>query len=226
MMFKKRGLRETKPARRRRLGLKRPRMAKMNAKLKQDLLNLPNMLTFARVLMIPLVVVFLSQQSPLSCTIAAILFAIAAATDFFDGYLARKLNLVSLTGKFLDPLADKIMVMAACVQLCAMGWLESWVPIVLLAREFAVQGLRQIASAEGLVIAAGTGGKLKTALQLVGLIGLLLHYQYDLDFIFFSSPVDFHLVGWWMLVASIFFSIISAGQYFAGFLGAIKKEEQ
>ncbi|MFA5623555.1 MAG: CDP-diacylglycerol--glycerol-3-phosphate 3-phosphatidyltransferase [Bradymonadales bacterium] len=193
----------------------------MNSKLKEDLLNLPNMLTLARIVLIPLVIIFLSYRTAKSTCIAAIFFAVAAATDFFDGYLARKLNLVSLTGKFLDPLADKLMVMAACVQLAAMGWLEAWVPIVLLTREFAVQGLRQIASAEGMVIAAGQGGKLKTAFQLVGLIGLLIHYQYEVDFFFFSSSVNFHLVGWWMLIASIFFSLISAGQYFAGFLGAI-----
>lgn len=207
----------------RRFKLKKPALRKMDDKLREDLLNIPNLLTFARIIMIPAVVVLISFETPFYACLAAVIFSVASATDFFDGYLARKLNLVSMTGKFLDPLADKLMVMAVCVQLTAMGWLEAWVPIVLLSRELAVQGLRSIASAEGLIIAAGTGGKLKTATQLIGLIGLLLHYTYNVDFLFFQSPVNFHLAGWWLLVASIFFSLLSAGQYFVGFLNAIKE---
>lgn len=192
--------------------------------IKQDIWNLPNLLTIARIVAIPFVVVLLERQTPASCFYASLLFGLASATDFFDGYLARKMGLVSLTGKFLDPLADKLMVMAALVQLTAMGWIGAWLPVLLLARELSVQGLRQIASGEGMIIAAGQGGKWKTAFQLIGLIGLLAHYTYPIDFGFVVSDINFHRVGWWFLVASLALSLYSAGEYFWSFLKAIESD--
>lgn len=174
-----------------------------------------------RIVMIPVVAFFLSLQTPMACVIAVLAFSIAAISDFFDGYLARRLKLVSVTGKFLDPLADKLMVMAATVQLASMGWLDAWIPIVILARELAVQGLRQIAVAEGFVIAAGTGGKIKTALQLVGLVGVLIHYTYPIHIFGIETSMDFHFVGLVLLLMSVFFSLLSGFQYFRGFLKAI-----
>ena len=194
--------------------------------VKKDLLNLPNMLTMVRIIVIPVVVVLLWMKTPFCCLLATIFFGVASITDFFDGYLARRLNLVSVTGKFLDPLADKLMVMAAPGQLASTGWLDSWIPIVILTRELAVQGLRSIASAEGLVIAAGTGGKLKTACQLVGLIGLLIHYEYPIRMFGLDTTMNFHLVGWWLLFLSVVFSIISGCQYFAGFLRALGNQNE
>lgn len=198
---------------------------KMSSTIKKDLFNLPNSITMIRIIFIPFVVVALAQQTPFWCIMSVVFFSIAAISDFFDGYLARKLHLVSITGKFLDPLADKIMVMAATVQLASMGWLESWIPIVILTRELGVQGLRQIAVGEGLVIAAGSGGKLKTALQLVGLVGLLTHYTYAINFFGIETTMNFHKVGWVLLVLSVFFSIVSAIQYFNSFLRALDKRE-
>ena len=194
--------------------------------VKKDIFNLPNMLTMFRVIVIPVVVYLLWLRTPMSCFYAVIMFSVASLTDFFDGYLARRLNLVSITGKFLDPLADKIMVMAATVQLASMGWLESWIPIVILVRELAIQGLRSIASAEGLVIAAGTGGKLKTACQLTGLIGLLVHFEYPIHLFGIETTMNFHRAGWYLLVLSIIFSYISAGQYFKGFIDSLSKQEK
>ena len=194
--------------------------------IRRDIINLPNMLTLARIAVIPLAVWLLSLQTPWSCFWAATTFGLASATDYFDGYLARKLGLVSLTGKFLDPLADKLMVMAVLVQLSAMGWLEPWLVILLLGREFSVQGLRQIASGEGMIIAAGQGGKWKTAFQLTGLIGLLAHFAYPIDFLFAEATVSFHRAGWWMIVMSLFFSLYSAFDYFKGFLLAIVDAEE
>lgn len=194
--------------------------------VKKDIFNLPNMLTMFRVIVIPVVVYLLWLRTPMSCFYAVIMFSVASLTDFFDGYLARRLNLVSITGKFLDPLADKIMVMAATVQLASMGWLESWIPIVILVRELAIQGLRSIASAEGLVIAAGTGGKLKTACQLTGLIGLLVHFEYPIHLFGIETTMNFHRAGWYLLVLSIIFSYISAGQYFKGFIDSLAKQEK
>lgn len=196
---------------------------RMSLSIKKDLFNIPNSITMLRIVLIPVVVVLLAFKTPLFCILAVIFFAIAAISDFFDGYLARKLNLVSVTGKFLDPLADKLMVMAATVQLASMGWLESWIPIIILTRELAVQGMRLIAVGEGLVIAAGSGGKAKTALQLVGLVGLLLHYTYPVTLFGLNATMNFHKVGWLLMVLSIIFSLISAWQYFKGFLDALDK---
>ena len=198
---------------------------KLSSTIKHDLFNIPNSVTMIRIVFIPFVVVCLAMKTPFYCLLSVAAFSIAAISDFFDGYLARKLNLVSVTGKFLDPLADKLMVMAATVQLAAMGWLASWIPIVILTRELAVQGLRQIAVGEGLVIAAGSGGKLKTALQLVGLVGLLVHYTYPIKFFGFETTMNFHRVGLVLLVLSVFISVISAIQYFVGFLRALDKKE-
>ncbi len=194
---------------------------KMSQKIKKDLFNLPNCITMLRIVFIPFVIVFLAQQTPSYCLLAVLFFSLAAISDFFDGFLARQMNLVSVTGKFLDPLADKIMVMAATVQLAAMGWLAAWIPIVILAREFIVQGLRLIAMSEGLVIAAGKGGKMKTALQLVGLVGLLVHYTYPVSIFGLEGTINFHRVGLILIVISVFFSLLSAWQYFRGFLRAL-----
>ena len=226
-MLGKRSRRAPKPEGKRRLsfGFRRKAKKPMALSLKKDLFNLPNMITMVRIVLIPVVAVFLAFQTPLFCLLACAFFGIAAISDFFDGYLARRLNLVSVTGKFLDPLADKLMVMAATVQLASMGWLDSWIPIVILARELSVQGLRQIAVGEGLVIAAGSGGKIKTALQLVGLVGLLVHYTYPISVFGFEGTLNFQKVGWLLIVLSIFFSLISAWQYFAGFLAALEKRD-
>ena len=109
--------------------------------LREDALNLPNLLTFARIVVIPLVLVLLDRGGPRDCYWAALLFAGAAITDFLDGYLARKRNLVSVLGKFLDPLADKLIVMATLVWLVPMGRIEPWVVVLLLARELSITGL-------------------------------------------------------------------------------------
>lgn len=204
---------------------KRKPKKRMSLSIKKDIFNIPNSITMLRIVLIPVVVVLLALKTPLFCTLAVSFFSLAAISDFFDGYLARKLNLVSVTGKFLDPLADKLMVMAATVQLASMGWLESWIPIIILTRELAVQGLRLIAVGEGLVIAAGTGGKAKTALQLVGLIGLMIHYTYPVTLFGLDTTMNFHKVGWLLMVLSILFSLVSGWQYFKGFIDALDKRE-
>lgn len=197
---------------------------KFSANIRKDLFNIPNSITYLRILLIPFVIVLLSLKTPLYCVLAVAIFAIAAISDFFDGYLARRLKLVSVTGKFLDPLADKLMVMATTIQLAAMGWLPAWIPILVLARELAVQGLRQIAVGEGLIIAAGTGGKLKTALQLVGLVGLLVHYTYPIHILGWQTSMNFHRVGLVLFLLSLLFSLLSAYQYFKAFIQALDKK--
>jgi CDP-diacylglycerol---glycerol-3-phosphate 3-phosphatidyltransferase len=194
--------------------------------LKDELLNVPNLITYVRVLVIPVFLWFTWRGDPFSGFIAAALFTGAAVSDIIDGWLARRMNLVSIIGKFMDPLADKLIVTAALVMLAQMGRIEAWLVILLLSRELIVSGLRQIAVGEGLVIAAGQGGKWKTALQLSGIIGVLVHYTYPVNlWVVQDYPFDFQLIGEWLLVLSLVPSLFSAIQYFGAFLGAVTEKE-
>ena len=123
-----------------------------------------------------------------------------------------------MVGKFLDPLADKLIMMAALVMMVRLGRVAAWVTIVLIARELLVQGLRTIAATEGMVISAGQEGKWKTSLQLIGLTSLCVHYTHPLDLGFAIYPVDYNLVGQTLLYLSTFFSVWSAAVYFRAFL--------
>lgn len=182
--------------------------------LAEDAVNLPNLLTFARLVMIPLFLWFLDQGVPVPCFWAALIFTGAAVTDVLDGYLARRLGLVSVLGKFLDPLADKLIVMAALVWMVPMGRIPAWVVVVVLAREISVTGLRAVAASEGVVIAAGQEGKVKTALQMIGIIALVLGYPYHLDYFGVDlGVVDLVHVGRMLVYLSLVFSVASAGQY-------------
>jgi len=195
--------------------------------LRDELVNLPNMITYLRIVVIPIFLWFISRGDPFSSFVAAALFAGAAISDLLDGWLARRMNQVSVVGKFMDPLADKLIVTAALVMLAQMGRIEAWLVIVLLSRELIVSGLRQIAVGEGMVIAAGQGGKWKTALQLSGIIGVLVHYEYPINLIFWSSyPFDFQLIGEWVLAISLIPSVYSALQYFADFLRSVAEKER
>lgn len=185
-------------------------------------MNIPNILTLFRIILIPIVCVFIFFGDPVSNLIAVLLFWIASITDWVDGYLARKLGLVSITGKFLDPLADKLLVMACLVMMLPMGRIPSWVAIILLGREITISSLRAIAATEGYVISAGEGGKFKTSFQMVGLIGLLIHYTYEVNFVVTTIKVNFHILGLGLLLISVVFSISSAFEYFRGFIGAIE----
>lgn len=134
-------------------------------------MNLPNKLTLLRIIAIPVFIVVLMMGHRY---IATIIFIAAALTDMLDGHIARKYNLVTNFGKLMDPLADKLLVMAALVCLVELGNVAGWMVIVILAREFAVTGLRQVAAAEGIVIAAGITGKIKTITQMIAIPLLLL----------------------------------------------------
>lgn len=189
--------------------------------IRQDIVNIPNILTLVRIALIPIVAMFIYYGDPLSGLIAVVLFAVASFTDWVDGYLARKLNLVSMTGKFLDPLADKLLVMTALVMLVPLGRLPAWIVIVIVAREISISSLRSLAAGEGLIIAAGEGGKLKTAFQMLGLVFLIMHFTYEINYGFGSVMLNFHGIGFWLLAISVFFSLWSAWEYFWGFLKAI-----
>ncbi len=146
--------------------------------LRTGVMNLPNLLTLARIAAVPVVVVLLLFDSRAAGMWAASLFGLAAATDFIDGWLARKWEVETVLGKFLDPLADKLIVMAALIMLIPLGRVPAWAVFIILAREMVITGLRSIASSEGIVIAASDLGKYKTIYQMVAIPGLMLHYDF------------------------------------------------
>lgn len=193
--------------------------------LTSQLTNAPNLVTMGRVLLIPAVLLFIDNYSPLRSFIAAILYLVAAAGDGLDGYLARSRGQVSVLGKFLDPLADKLMVTATLVYLVAMGRVPAWIVVLLIARDIAITGLRSIASAEGLVIAASEGGKVKTALQFAGTVMLMIHFRYPLLGLDIQ-PIDFHAAGLVILYLSLAMSLLSAAEYLRFFFKAVAASER
>jgi CDP-diacylglycerol---glycerol-3-phosphate 3-phosphatidyltransferase len=191
-----------------------------------DARNVPNLLTFFRILMIPVVLVLLSRGAPRDCFWAACVYSLAAITDMLDGYLARRQGLVSVLGKFLDPLADKLIVTGTLVWLVPMGRIAAWAVVLLISREITITALRSIASTEGVVIAAGDGGKVKTALQMIGIICLILGYPYRIHFGFDFGIVDLIHVGRLLIYLSLVFSLASAAQYMGLFIDAIDAKKQ
>jgi CDP-diacylglycerol--glycerol-3-phosphate 3-phosphatidyltransferase len=194
-----------------------PRRKTRRERLRDELLNAPNLLTLARLAAIPVFLYFLTYENRYNSFLAAAVFSAAAISDWVDGWLARISNKVTTLGKFLDPLADKIIVLSALVMLLRLGRVPVWVVVIILARELLISGLRTIAMSEGLVISASQGGKWKTSLQLSGIIALMLHYHYPVDFLFRTVVVDFHAVGLTLLYLSLIPSIVSAIDYIRAF---------
>ena len=191
--------------------------------MSQDAFNLPNLLTMGRMVVIPFVLLLIDRGSPQDCWWAALVYSPAALTDLIDGWLARRMHVVSVLGKFLDPLADKLLVMAVLIYMIPMGRISTWAVALLLAREISVTGLRSIASSEGVVIAAGDDGKTKTALQMVGILCLILGYPYHLTL----GPLDLGMVdlvyvGRALIYVSLVFSILSALSYTRLFAEAVE----
>ncbi len=181
--------------------------------------NLPNKITVARILLIPLFIIVMldlfswgnlqigSMSIPIAHLIGAFIFIFASATDWVDGYLARKHNLVTNLGKFLDPLADKLLVSAALIVLVELGFAPAWMVIIIITREFAVTGLRLIIAERGEVAAAKMLGKIKMWAQVVAISALLLH---NFPFEFLSFP--FATIALWV---AVIFTVVSGWDYFA-----------
>jgi CDP-diacylglycerol---glycerol-3-phosphate 3-phosphatidyltransferase len=182
-------------------------------------MNIPNKITLSRIMLIPFFIILLAYPFdwgeinigedavlPVSHLAAAILFIIASTTDWIDGYYARKHNLVTNLGKFLDPLADKLLVSAALILLVEIGLAPAWIVIIIISREFGVTGLRLVAASEGLVLAAGQMGKVKTWIQIISISALLLH---NFPFSYIGFP--FATVA---LYAAMIITVISGVDYF------------
>lgn len=197
--------------------------------LRDDALNLPNLLTMGRVAAIPLVLWLMWIDTRETNFWAMMLYSAAAVTDFIDGYLARRMGLTSLLGKFLDPLADKLIVLATLVMMVAQGRMPALgvvAVIIIAARELSVTALRTVAISEGVVIAASRGGKDKTAVQMVAVLALILHDTYYMDYGFYEGIVDMNAVGLWLLYLSVVFTVTSAGEYVALFVDAVEAKDR
>lgn len=181
-------------------------------------MNLANKITVLRIFLIPLFMIFMlidfsfgevtlfRQDIPTHHLIGALIFIVASATDWLDGYVARKYNLITNLGKFLDPLADKILVTAALISLVQLQFAPAWIVIIILSREFAVTGIRLIAAGEGEVIAASQLAKWKTTSQIVAIAALLL---YNVPFTLISFPF-----GDVMLWIALILTILTGIDYF------------
>lgn len=181
-------------------------------------LNLPNKITVSRIVLIPIFMLFmlvnfnmgqmnfLGTEISVEHFIGGLIFIIASLTDWLDGYIARKNNLITNMGKFLDPLADKLLVSAALIVLVELSAAPSWIVIVIISREFAVTGLRLILAGGGEVVAANQLGKIKTTAQILAIIFLLLN-----DPIFSSLSIPFGMI---MLYIALIFTVWSGADYF------------
>ena len=166
-------------------------------------MNIPNQLTILRIILIPVFIVLLMKGYPYW---SAAVFIAASATDALDGHIARKYNMVTNFGKIMDPLADKLLVTSALICFVELGVVPGWMVIVILAREFIITGLRAVAAGDGIIIAAGKSGKLKTVFQMVAIIVLLLQ---DFPFTLFTTIP----VGMILLWAAVILTIYSGVEY-------------
>lgn len=181
-------------------------------------MNIPNQITISRILLIPVFMVIMlagfdwgtmtlfGASMPVTHFVGGLIFIFASLTDWVDGYYARKYNLVTTFGKFLDPLADKLLVSAALIILVELGFAASWIVIIIISREFAVTGLRLVLAGEGEVVAAGNLGKIKTTAQILAISALLLH-----NTIFTLIGLPFGDI---MLYIALIFTVWSGWDYF------------
>ncbi|MCL1788492.1 MAG: CDP-diacylglycerol--glycerol-3-phosphate 3-phosphatidyltransferase [Defluviitaleaceae bacterium] len=183
-------------------------------------MNLPNKITLARILLIPaFLVIYLAAPFPAlaNAWVALVLFVIAASTDALDGYLARRLNLVSNFGKLIDPLADKMLVCAVLIAFTYVGAVPAWATILIVVREFYISGFRQLALEQNFVMAATGLGKLKTIFQITLIVYILLPFPFDL---LVFTPVTYGLI-----IVAVVFTIWSAADYTFKNLGVFKTKE-
>lgn len=172
--------------------------------------NLANNITLARIFIVPLlIVIFLYSTSKTSSLIAALLFGLAAFTDWLDGYVARKQNIITSLGKFLDPLADKVLVSITLIMLLSLDRVPAWMVVIIVAREVAVTGLRIAVAHEGIIIESSKLAKYKTAFQLVATGFLIIHYTY--------WTINFHLVGMIILWIAMIITLWTGFIYFIKF---------
>ena len=179
-----------------------------NARINSFLTH-PNTLTLFRVISAPVIVILLLLPNRLTALVAALIFSAAAITDYFDGYLARRYGLVSNLGKVMDPVADKLLVSSALIMLSSLGWMPAWIACIIIGRELAVTGLRNIIAQNRQDVSASSLGKYKTGFQIAAIIPLTLHYP--------VLGVNFHAIGMVFLWGALVFTLWSGADYFLRF---------
>ncbi len=179
--------------------------------------NLANKLTILRILIVPLIIVLLYFEGPVVCVFATLAFMAASFTDWADGYIARRYNLITSFGKFLDPLADKVLVCSILIMFVELNWVPGWLTILIICRELVVTGLRAIAIDEGIVLAADNYGKAKTVLQIFALGGLILHYP--------TLGFDPQPISMFLLYISVILAVFSGINYVHVFIKQVQKKE-
>lgn len=181
-------------------------------------MNLANKLTVIRIFLVPVFLVFIAIKGiPYGTVIATGVFVAASITDKLDGYIARSRNQITKFGKFMDPLADKLLVTAALISLVDFHIISTWAAVIIIAREFAVTGLRTIAAAEGIVIAASWWGKIKTFIQIVAIIFALLNLNYSHEYFTLATKITMSI--------AIIVTIISGIDYFVKNKEVIKMDK-
>jgi CDP-diacylglycerol--glycerol-3-phosphate 3-phosphatidyltransferase len=179
--------------------------------------TIPNLLSALRIFAIPLLVVLLTSPGPLPSFLSALVFFIASLTDLLDGYLARQQKAETAVGKLLDPMADKLLILAVMIMLIPLDRIPAWIVVLIIGREVAITGLRGIASAEGIVIASSRWGKAKMVLQSFALGGLMLHYEY--------LGINFHVLGAILLWIALVITLGSGIDYFYKFYREMANKE-
>ena len=180
---------------------------------KRQIYNMPNLLTMSRILIIPVIFALLFFKKEIYGIYASAFFILAVLTDFIDGYIARKKKLVTNLGIFLDPIADKLLVVTILIMLIPLNRIPAWVVVIIIFREIFITGLRAIASEKGVVISAGKEGKWKTAFQMFGIFFLLIYYEH--------FNINFGDIGLILIFISIVFSLISSYKYLKSVSGVL-----
>ncbi len=173
---------------------------------RRETFNLPNTITLMRIGVVPFLFILLSNPGEFWSLIIAGLFVVASITDFFDGYIARKYNMITTMGKFLDPIADKIIVNSAMILMIPIGRIPAWIVAVTIVRDLIVDVIRSIASSEGIYIQASILGKQKTVTQIIAVTALMIHYS--------VFGINAHVVGVVVLYIALFLTIYSGVDYF------------
>ena len=190
----------------------------MTNKRFDSIFNLPNTLTFFRVACVPLLMILLLFPHKATSFVAALVFGLASISDLLDGFLARRRQMVTTFGVFLDPLADKLIVSAALIMLIPLGRVSAWMVVVIIGRELAITGLRSVAVSEGKVISASELGKKKMVFQIVAILGLLLHYDY--------FGINCHAVGMFFMWLAVIVTLWSGFSYFRSFWHVLQEDEE
>jgi CDP-diacylglycerol--glycerol-3-phosphate 3-phosphatidyltransferase len=173
---------------------------------KRDVFNLPNTISMMRIGVIPALFALLFSPGPAMSLVITILFIAAALTDLLDGYIARRYQIVTTMGKFLDPIADKLIVNTAMILMIPIDRIPAWIVAVIIIRDFAVDGIRNIASSEGMIIQASPLGKRKTLCQIFAVSALMIHYPF--------IGADAHMIGMAILYIALILTVTSGIEYF------------